>query len=553
MFKLSHLIVFIYFSVNILAQSSPHGNKLSIKCEVCHFIKENGKYELKKDLFKHEITNFLLEGKHKYINCNKCHTNFNFSSVKKECISCHTDVHQNSSGNDCKLCHNQENWKEISFDHSSTTFPLVGQHEKVNCKDCHKEVFRGTASDCNSCHSSDYTNATDPNHTEFKLSKECQVCHTTINWGNTTFDHTKYTGFILTGRHVGLNCKKCHENGFNQTEKACISCHLSAYSKANDPEHVNAKFSKSCETCHTTSTWRPSTFDHNLNTNFPLNGIHSKTDCLKCHINNFPGTGTTCVSCHLKDYQRVKNPDHVKANFSKDCQNCHTTSGRSPTKFNHNTYTKFQIRGKHIGIECKTCHTNGYRGRSTDCVSCHLKDYESAVFPKHAESNFSKNCQNCHNEKSWKPSTINHNVDTPFPLMAGHSKLDCKKCHSTIFEGKSMDCVRCHLSDYNSAKKPIHAATKFPTACEKCHTVNKWKTSNFNHDLQHFPIFSGKHKGLWKTCTECHSNLSNFPNISCLNCHEHGDKLKMDTIHVNVKDYFYSGKSCYICHKNGRK
>ncbi len=99
-----------------------------------------------------------------------------------------------------------------------------------------------------------------------------------------------------------------------------MSCHLKDYQGTTNPNHVTANFPQTCETCHSTSTWLSATFDHNT-TGFPLTGLHTvpPRQCTDCHVNNnYNITDTTCVSCHLKDYQGTTNPNHVHREFPAD-------------------------------------------------------------------------------------------------------------------------------------------------------------------------------------------------------------------------------------------
>src|SRR5664279_5261086 len=67
-------------------------------------------------------------------------------------------------------------------------------------------------------------------------------------------------------------------------------------------------------------------FDHSK-TKFPLTGNHATLPCVACHVNgNFTSLQTTCVSCHLNDYNGTTDPNHKAAGFPTDCQVCHSTS-----------------------------------------------------------------------------------------------------------------------------------------------------------------------------------------------------------------------------------
>ena len=550
---MNRLVLVIFFSLMIKSvfATSPHGEKLEMNCSICH--NSDNWSIIERDSFNHDVTHFPLIGKHKIVDCKKCHSDLEFSNVKSQCAACHADVHQNKAGQDCERCHNQENWKTMIFDHKKTVFPLTGRHSKLECLKCHADGYANISTACVDCHIKDYNSVTDPNHVESNFSKDCFTCHNTDSWSNTSFNHNKSTIFQLKGKHIGLSCKSCHEKGFKNTSSLCVNCHLKDYTATQKLNHEVAKISKECGTCHTESAWKPSTFNHNSGTSFPLNGAHMKADCTNCHSSNFASTSTTCVDCHIKDYLAAKNPNHVAADFSKDCQNCHNTTSRSPAKFDHNKFTSFPITGGHTGVECKSCHSTGYRGRSTACISCHQKNYDSTIYPNHNVAKFSKECLNCHTIKSWKPSTFNHSTSTSFSLVGGHKDIKCTKCHTNIFSGTSTDCYSCHESNYKSTTQPNHATMKISTHCESCHNITAWKSTNFKHDTQHFPIFSQKHKGVWNTCVECHTNMSNFAQFSCIKCHQHADKTAVDRIHIKVNDYEYTNSSCYSCHPKGKK
>lgn len=541
------ILIIILFLTKSLFADSPHGSNFNRSCSICH-LSEQDRTLITKN-FNHDATNFRLAGTHASVSCKKCHPTLVFSEQKNAgCLSCHPNPHKSSTENNCEDCHSTENWQSIQYNHSMTAFPLTGKHQTISCNECHKNNFSSISTECIDCHSTDYEQTTNPDHKKNGYPTSCEKCHDTQNWTTIKFNHSLYTRFQLTGLHSQLKCTDCHSNGFHNTSMACVSCHLNDMAHTKNPDHIRAGFSKECSLCHTTDTWKPSIFNHNSGTNFPLNGAHLKADCNQCHIINYANTSTECVSCHLKDYLAARNPDHVKANFSKDCQTCHTTSGRSPSKFNHNTATNFPLRGAHIGLDCKKCHQNTYKGRSTACFSCHSNDYYKVDYPNHDKGGFSKECQICHDEKSWKENKFNHTVNTSFPLTNGHNISDCKACHTTIFRGTSTTCISCHQKDYASMQAEGHEKQKYPVDCENCHTTKKFKGASFHHDSDHFPIFGQSHKNVWQTCYDCHINRSDFSEYSCTNCHEHSDQVKTDALHNKVKNYTYQPKSCLTCH-----
>jgi len=116
-------------------------------CKACHI--EN---QWKKIDFDHNRTEFELKGEHIEQKCGACHfpTNENgirtqnFNSFSGNCIDCHSDIHyqqfEKKGLTDCTACHGFDKWTIADFDHSKTLYPIDGEHEKVNCKQCHLEI-----------------------------------------------------------------------------------------------------------------------------------------------------------------------------------------------------------------------------------------------------------------------------------------------------------------------------------------------------------------------------------------------------------------------------
>lgn len=556
MLRLSSIIIAILLSVNALAAKSPHGTKFSIKCDVCHN-PEGWTIKVNSNTFDHTQTSFPLVGQHKIVDCRKCHIDLMFSNAKTTCISCHTDMHQQTVGQECQRCHTPNSWivSNITEIHRQSRFPLNGQHAQVDCYLCHKSAsllrFDPMGAECADCHSNTYTATTNPSHVASKFPKDCFLCHTEKGWQPAKFDHNTHTTFPLKGGHVGVDCNSCHSKGFAGTSTECSSCHLTTYNATTNPAHATAKFSTDCKTCHTETAWKPATFNHNTGTTFPLTGGHIGVDCISCHSKGYTGTSTICVSCHLTNYNASTNPAHATAKFSTDCKTCHNAIAWKPSTFNHSTSTTFPLTGGHIGVDCLNCHSKGYAGTSTLCVSCHQNDYNATTNPGHVAAKFSTDCKTCHSSTAWKPSTFNHNTSTTFPISGAHIGVSCISCHSKGYAGISTDCFSCHAAKYNATTNPAHAAAKFPTTCLTCHTQNAWTPSTYNHDAQFFPINSGKHNGKWTLCSECHTNPTNYAVFNCLLCHEHSNKASVDSDHKGQSGYVYNSINCFSCHPKG--
>ena len=554
----------------------------STECQTCH-----STFSWKPASFDHNTTSFPLTGGHISTTCESCHKNNVFKGLNKTCFPCHqTDFNNVVNPNhvsgkfstECQTCHITTTWKPSTFNHSQTSFPLTGSHTTATCESCHKNgVFAGTSKTCVSCHQSNFDQSKNPNHIAAGFSTDCQTCHSTFSWQPATFDHNT-TAFPLTGGHIPVTCSSCHKNDvFKGLNKTCYPCHQTDFNNVVNPNHVTAKFPVTCETCHTTISWKPASFDHDT-FSFPLTGAHKTVSCESCHAGNiFKGTPKDCNSCHQKDFVKTTNPNHVAANFSTECQTCHSTFSWKPASFDHNT-TSFPLTGGHISVTCSSCHKNDvFKGLSKNCYSCHQTDFNNVVSPNHVTGKFSTECQTCHTTTKWNPSTFNHS-QTSFPLTGTHVTATCESCHKNgVFAGTSKTCVSCHQSNFDQSKNPNHIAAGFSTDCQTCHSTFSWQPASFDHNTTAFPL-TGNHisvtcnschkndvfKGLSKTCYPCHQ--TDFQNVvspnhvsgnfstNCETCHT-TSAWKPSTFDHNNTSFPLTGShkttTCESCHKNG--
>ena len=513
--------------------------------------------------FEHSKTNFPLTGAHVSVDCSSCHTNDRYKGLPTDCYSCHGEEFRKTEApnhllgmfsHDCLTCHSIVTWKPSTFNHTRTLFPLRGAHVSVDCASCHSTgQFKGRSTECIACHQSDYTAVVQPNHTAGGFSRECLSCHTLMTWKPAAFNHNA-TVFPLTGAHAPAACESCHKNGqFAGTMTDCYSCHVTEFNATLAPNHATSQFSRECLSCHTTSAWKPATFNHNA-TAFPITGAHAPAACETCHKNGqFTGTTTVCYNCHIGEFNETLAPNHLTSQFSHECLTCHSTAAWKPSTFNHAT-TAFPLAGAHVAVTCVDCHKNAqYRGTATDCYTCHQTDFNGVADPNHPLNNFSHDCLSCHTMTAWTPATIDHST-TSFPLTGAHISAPCVSCHTGgRYAGTTTDCYQCHTADYVSAANPAHATANYPKACITCHGTTAWKPSTFNH-TPFFPIGAGdKHRpGRWVTCADCHTSPANFTIFSCITCHEH-NKTSMDDKHRGRNGYSYDSNACYKCHPTGRE
>ena len=508
----------------------------------------------------HEQNGFPLIGVHSALSCVDCHAPGNtlaFARIGNECINCHQDEYMTTTSpnhlvsgfsKDCLECHDPmgQGWGAQFTDHDF--FPLTNGHAINDCSRCHTTGnFADASPVCSSCHMTEYTASSDPDHGAAGFSTDCAACHNTGPGWSGSFDHNN-TAFPLHGAHTTTACIECHANGYAGTPTACNACHMEDYNSTTDPNHQTSGFSTDCAMCHDESAWGNATFDHN-NTDFPLHGAHTSTACIECHANGYAGTPTACNACHMDDYNSTTDPNHQTSAFSTDCALCHDETAWGNATFDHNN-TDFPLHGAHTSTACIECHANGYAGTPTACNACHMDDYNATTQPNHQTSGFSTDCAICHDETAWGNGSFDHN-NTAFPLHGAHTTTACIECHANGYAGTPTACSACHMNDYNGTTDPNHQSSGFGTDCAMCHDETAWGNGTFDHDQDYFPIYSGNHNGEWNACTDCHTNASDYSVFTCIDCHEHDNQSQVNNDHNEVSGYSYNSNACYNCHPNG--
>ncbi len=283
-----------------------HKNTLGEKCADCHVERD-----WKEARFDHGKSRFPLRGKHDEIECKACHKTAVFKDTPMTCLACHKkdDKHKGTLGELCGDCHNERTWKEHHFDHDKTKFALLGKHREAKCDGCHKDMkYKNTPSACLACHKKDDVH-------KGQQSEKCELCHDASNWKRTTFNHGR-SRFPLTGKHMVVECKKCHLTAqFKDAKSECVACH--------EKEDVHKRrLGAQCESCHNARNWRLWDFNHDTKTRFRLDGGHKPLDCYACHTRAVTGKASlpmNCVSCHEKD-------DVHDGSYGPQCQKCHETT-----------------------------------------------------------------------------------------------------------------------------------------------------------------------------------------------------------------------------------
>ncbi|UCE04589.1 MAG: cytochrome c3 family protein [bacterium] len=552
-FFMALILVTIFVASKQEPKQNPHGN-LKLDCKICHTT-SGWTVNSKSIAFKHKTTGYPLVGQHRNVACRNCHKNLIFSFVGIACADCHTDFHRGQFGNRCDNCHTPVNWEnrsEVFEQHNRSAFPLIGVHAVADCEACHfnqhQNEYANTPIDCKACHLENFTTSTNPDHKKANLGTNCQECHIiTIDWQNTNFQHP--ASFVLRGEHSKLDCNSCHVSTYSGTANICYGCHENTYKNTTNPNHLVFGFRTDCTICHDETSWEGANFNHLNESGFDLVGAHQQLQCIACHVGNqVSNLPRDCFGCHQSDYNKVSNPNHAQNNYDHDCTKCHSTTGWIPADLVHDQ-AKFPLTGAHANVPCADCHVNGYAGTPTDCFSCHSGDYNSVSNPNHVQNNFNHDCVTCHTTSAWLPATFDHS-QSKFPLTGAHSSVACADCHANGYSGTPTNCMSCHEQDYNNTTNPNHNAAQFPTECESCHNTSNWTQTTWDHDNQYFPIDSGRHRGAWNACSDCHVNPNDYKNFECINCHAHR-KDSTDQDHRGVNRYVYESAACYNCHPRG--
>lgn len=486
-----------------------HNDQWGQDCERCHTPET---WELSNQLQNHDLTNFPLQGPHRNLNCQSCHLNSpsKNATLSLECAGCHSQDYGRSEnpshttlvlGNDCEACHapTSSQWSNSIFDHNTTGYSLLGMHHTMDCASCHQGNVTNTPSQCYDCHRSDYESSIDPSHLIEGYPLDCQSCHDSFTW-NSSFLHAS-TGFLLQGAHASTNCSKCHiDQNFSETPETCEGCHLNRWETTIDPPHDDADFHDNCEDCHSVTSWTPSLWQHDSDTEYPLTGAHTQPACVDCHTTiPYAQQPSECYDCHEADYNASVEPDHIESGIPTTCEVCHTTTDWDSEEIDHDQ-TDFPLVGAHMDIECVTCHSEGYDLAST-CESCHLSDYSATsvtASPDHTLYDFPKDCLACHGQSHWKPSTFDHGVElTGFAIEGAHLVFlpeNCDACHaSDEWSGLSSECYACHQSNFEATRDPDHIEEGYPeNICETCHSQDAWEPSIFEHSAT------------TTTCVTCH-------------------------------------------------
>jgi hypothetical protein len=180
---------------------------------------------------------------------------------------------------------------------------------QAKCEACHtvNAYKTKTDADCVACHRKDDKHEGDQ-------GVKCGDCHDEREWKIPRYNHAR-TRFPLLGKHVRVECAKCHKTqAYRKVARDCYGCH-----EADDKHKLT--LGRDCTSCHNARDWKLWDFDHAKRAKYPLDGKHAKVTCAQCHTlpgDPVPALARECVACHRKD--DVHNGD-----FGPVCERCHVT------------------------------------------------------------------------------------------------------------------------------------------------------------------------------------------------------------------------------------
>ncbi|MEZ6016773.1 MAG: cytochrome c3 family protein [Planctomycetota bacterium] len=450
-----------------------------------------------------------------------------------------------------------------------------------------KSATARAASACATCHD-------DPHRGQFgdALAQPglCAQCHTVTTFAAHTFDAAAHAaaGFALDGAHTDVACNQCHPADpaaapgavasarFAGTPRACASCHEDVHGGTFDRAAATATVPATgpapaagrgvaanvaqepagCARCHDTTSFRGPAegFEHARWTGYALAGAHAAVACQVCHLPEpnggrrlgpvaasfRPGASraelAACTACHGDPhdgrFEAVQVASLVDGRVG--CARCHTTTDFAevpPSRFDHGSWTGFELRGAHGETPCIRCHGEGvapnqesirdgrvarrlgvvaehFSGPLDRCATCHENPHGER-YDVHAPALVEGRvgCARCHAEVSFRvPRTFDHDW-TGFTLVGRHADLACAKCHAPLAPnatGRShgpvlgLSCAACH-QDPHGGQFQVAGATD----CARCHTPEaSFKELEFDHATDtRFPL-DETHAPL--ACAACH-------------------------------------------------
>ena len=508
---------------------------------------------------------------------------------------CHTDAHlgqlaKRADQGRCESCHDLAGFSPAKFtleDHQKTSYALAGAHLAVPCDACHKTVgpdtlakipgvvvpanaggrrtlqFRYAGTRCADCHK-------DPHRGELdaRAGKDgCVSCHKVESWHQIAFDHAK-TRFPLTGGHARVACAPCHpqadqgqadrDDPARRHAAPCEDCHKDP---APGPAQEGGERPSRAPTVTGPRAWSRTSFDHDRDAGFALDGAHVKLACAACHVRDAKaGLGASAVQAAAANLQGMprrfdggleRGQAMRRAAFSSHPRGpgperpplggAPRPAQESPRHPGHRLRRVSQPEplGARAGAAA-TSSTTRPASRSRvpmprPPVGAATGASSSATWPPRAgtatrtptTTSSAPQCEKCHTPRTWtnqREIFTAHNR-TRFPLFAVHANVDCASCHPEPEPHRVREHAH-HLRVLPPEGLPEGGQPE-PRAVGLLHAVRGlplrdrlgWRTTRFtDHSKTRFPL-AGGHRSV--TCDRCHpGGRFTGTSLECYACHQ---------------------------------
>ncbi|MGE3174258.1 MAG: hypothetical protein AB7O97_16640 [Planctomycetota bacterium] len=458
--------------------------------------------------------------------------------------------------------------------------PLSAAHAQVedldggnSCSQCHGGWFSDLQASCLKCHADIEGQLAEHRGLHGALepdrARTCGLCHSEHHGGDfalinraswslagfesrEAFDHRR-VGFALDGRHLDLDCSRCHTNAdaaplaagerrFLGLQRDCAACHHDVHDGAMRVR---------CDQCHGQQSFaEPASTGHERY--LALDGAHGALACTACHPEGSPravlALGRTelrdprgCADCHASPHQRLaraaaeppaapggeaaRGAAPARHGGDRSCGECHQPEHRTfldaravMTPQLHRA-TGFSLDAPHDAVTCGQCHAPGgtfaerHPGRTQDgCASCH-DDPHGGQFADSALAG--AGCVSCHERRGFAPHafTAERHARTALPLDGAHADAACADCHARErddlprrFHGTKSRCEACHTDGHGRAFASVTGELQQDArgTCAVCHG-----TASFGRDGA--PFDHGRYTGFrldgahaLAACETCH-------------------------------------------------
>ena len=322
----------------------------------------------------------------------------------------------------------------------------------------------------------------------------------------------------------GLNMS--HRSKIEDMGLDCTDCHTV---KEDNPRFMTFPDHETCSMCH---------FD-------AVDETSADKDCSLCH--NKPGNKVNTRKDMILSPLVIFDHDNHRKNGEVACLECHDK-----------ILTEYDVEDPEAALPnmgtCIVCHKERGVGKVSDCMSCHVKDWEKIRPMSHdaswesvhgkdlSKDRIDSNCTSCHKEE----------FDN-----------SCTDCHheKEMRIGKTDYCGSCHASGFDTTRPKDHTPfwsskhgrnltrTEIDETCDMCHTIAN------NNDCQscHKREAPKSHTTAWRI--RSHGNRARINRETCSTCHTQSECISCHTTseptsHTGLWGSSYN-RHCYNCHADG--